>query len=84
MIHLLISNTDEPHDQTLFAFNQSYIDDSARDTLSLSFKDRFGGLLTTLRPAQTRVAPFFANLLPEAELRAERATVSFRAGGRPA
>lgn len=56
-------------DQTLFAFNQSYIDDAARDTLSLSFKDRFGSLLTTLRPTQTRVAPFFANLLPEAELR---------------
>lgn len=56
-------------DQTLFAFDQSYIDDDARATLSLSFKDRFGGLIATLRPTQTRVAPFFANLLPEAELR---------------
>jgi len=66
-------------DQTLFAFNQSYIDDPARDTLSLSFKDAFGGLISTLRPTQTRVAPFFANLLPEAELRdylAERAGVN--------
>lgn len=66
-------------DQTLFAFDQSYIDDQARDTLSLSFKDKFGGLITALRPTQTRIAPFFANLLPEAELRdylAERAKVN--------
>lgn len=56
-------------DRSLFAFDQSYIDDERRDTLGLSFKDQFGGLRADLRPTQTRVAPFFANMLPEAELR---------------
>ena len=41
-------------DRTLFAFDQAYIDDPARPTLSLSFKDAFGGLITDLRPTQTR------------------------------
>ena len=58
-----------PDDRVLFAFDQGYIDDQARDTLSLSFKDSFGGLLTETRPTRTRVAPFFANLLPEGPLR---------------
>ena len=52
-------------DRNLFAFNQAYVDDAARPTLSLSFKDALGGLITELRPTQTRVPPFFANLLPE-------------------
>lgn len=66
-------------DKSLFAFNQSYIDDEGRATLSLSFKDSTGGLVTDLHPTQTRVPPFFANLLPEGKLReylAERARVN--------
>src|SRR5438874_3308874 len=56
-------------DRSLFAFNQSYIDDERRATLSLSFKDALGGLITDIRQTQTRVAPFFANLLPEGQMR---------------
>jgi serine/threonine-protein kinase HipA len=65
-------------DRTLFAFNQSYIDDPNRPTLSLSFKDQFGNLLTAFRPYRMVLPPFFSNLLPEGPLRrylAERAGV---------
>jgi serine/threonine-protein kinase HipA len=58
-----------PGDRTLFAFNQSYIDDAARPTLSLSFKDAVGGLITDIPPTRVRVPPFFANLLPEGTMR---------------
>jgi serine/threonine-protein kinase HipA len=64
--------------RTLFAFNQDYIDDPDRPTLSLSFKDQFGELITNFRPVQQVVPPFFSNLLPEGPLRkylAERAGV---------
>src|SRR5258707_1050223 len=54
-----------PGDQVLFAFNDVYIADQHRPTLSLSFKDIRGGLITDARPTQTRLPPFFANLLPE-------------------
>lgn len=54
-----------PGDQVLFAFNESYIADRNRPTLSLSFKDIRGGLITDVRPTQTRLPPFFANILPE-------------------
>jgi len=65
-------------DRTLFAFNEAYIDDAARPTLSLGFKDGLGQLISDFRPVQTRVMPFFSNLLPEGRLRAylaERAGV---------
>jgi serine/threonine-protein kinase HipA len=58
-----------PGDRTLLAFNRGYIADPVRPTLSLSFKDRLGGLLTDFKPVQTRVPPFFANMLPEGSLR---------------
>lgn len=54
-----------PGDQVLFAFNEAYIGDPNRPTLSLSFKDVRGSLITDVRAAQTRLPPFFANLLPE-------------------
>ena len=56
-------------DLQLFAFEQDYIDDANRPTLSLSFKGRTGGLVTTVRPVTARVPPFFSNLLPEGPLR---------------
>jgi serine/threonine-protein kinase HipA len=59
-----------PGDQSVFAFDKPYIDDPDRPTLSLSFKDRFGQLLTNIKPVHVRVPPFFANLLPEGPLRA--------------
>lgn len=68
-----------PGDQTLFAFDEGYIQDAERPTLSLSFKDALGGLITDGWPTRTRVPPFFANLLPEGALRdylAKRAGVN--------
>lgn len=58
-----------PGDQTLFAFDQKYIDDPNRKVLSLSFKDVLGGIITDVRLTRTRVPPFFSNLLPEGMLR---------------
>jgi len=59
-----------PGDRQIFAFEQDYIDDPHRPTLSLSFKGRTGGLVTAVRPVARRVPPFFSNLLPEGHLRA--------------
>jgi serine/threonine-protein kinase HipA len=56
-------------ERQLFAFEQDYIDDPQRPTLSLSFKSSAGGLVTSARPVSRRVPPFFANLLPEGHLR---------------
>jgi serine/threonine-protein kinase HipA len=65
-------------DRHLFAFEQDYIDDANRPTLSLSFKGQTGGLVTAFRPVGRRLPPFFSNLLPEGHLRtylAEKAGV---------
>ena len=56
-------------DRTLFAFNSAYLNDEDRSTLSLSFKDSFGQLITDFRPTQTRLLPYFSNLLPEGPMR---------------
>ncbi|HEY4255034.1 MAG TPA: type II toxin-antitoxin system HipA family toxin [Chlamydiales bacterium] len=67
-----------PGDKNLFAFDQGYIDNPSRPTLSLSFKDPFGKLITDSKVTQTRLPPFFANLLPEGLLReylAKRANI---------
>jgi serine/threonine-protein kinase HipA len=56
-------------DNHIFAFEQDYIDDPNRPTLSLSYKSRTGGLVTTVRPVSRRLPPFFSNLLPEGHLR---------------
>ncbi|WP_029029218.1 type II toxin-antitoxin system HipA family toxin [Salinarimonas rosea] len=56
-------------DRTIFAFSDSYVAREDRPTLGLSFKDALGGLITELPATQRRVAPFFANLLPEGPLR---------------
>jgi serine/threonine-protein kinase HipA len=66
-------------DRQLFAFEQDYIDDQQRPTLSLSFKGSTGGLVTNFRPVGRRVPVFFSNLLPEGHLRdylAKRANVN--------
>ncbi|MCP4757575.1 MAG: type II toxin-antitoxin system HipA family toxin [Proteobacteria bacterium] len=56
-------------DQTLFAFDDNYVNDPQRATLSLSFKSSQGGLITGVKPSRTRLPPFFANLLPEGPMR---------------
>jgi len=57
-------------DRQIFAFEQDYVDDPQRATLSLSFKSASGGLVTDVRAVPRRVPPFFSNLLPEGHLRA--------------
>jgi serine/threonine-protein kinase HipA len=56
-------------DRNLFAFNEDYIGNASRATLSLGYKDQYGELLTEFRPYQTRLMPFFSNLLPEERMR---------------
>lgn len=67
-------------DRTILAFNQDYVSDKERPTLSLSFKHGLtGDLITEFKPVQRVVPPFFSNLLPEGHLRrylAERAGVN--------
>ena len=65
-------------DRYIFAFEQDYVDDPNRLTLSLSYKGQSGGLVTAVRAIGRRLPPFFANLLPEGHLRnylAEKAGV---------
>ena len=67
------------NDRTLFAFNEAYANDEKRPVLSLGFKDALGGLITQFKPTQTRLTPFFSNLLPEETMRnylAQRAGVN--------
>src|ERR1700730_17718158 len=56
-------------ERQLFSFEQGYIDNQERPTLSLSFKSTTGGVVTSTRPVSRRVPPFFSNLLPEGPLR---------------
>src|SRR5204862_4971674 len=56
-------------DRHLFAFEEDYVDDPNRPTLSLSYKGQTGGLVTAVRPVGRRLPPFFSNLLPEGHLR---------------
>jgi len=56
-------------DRHIFAFEQDYVDDQNRPTLSLSYKGQTGGLVTAVRPVGRRLPPFFSNLLPEGHLR---------------
>lgn len=56
-------------EKTVFAFTEDYINDPNRQTLSLSFKDQQGDLITDHRPYKIKLLPFFSNLLPEGHLR---------------
>lgn len=65
-------------DRSIFTFEDGYARDPQRPTLSLSFKSATGDLLRDHNSTQTRLLPFFSNLLPEGSLRdylAERAGV---------
>lgn len=75
---LIATLTNLQDGRTIFAFNEAYIEDERRPTLSLSYKDTFGALVTKFRPYNMVVPPFFSNLLPEGPLRrylADRAGV---------
>ena len=67
-------------DRHLFSFEQDYLNDSNRDTLSLSFKGQFGGMAIPTHAVVARLPVFFSNLLPEGHLREYLAT---RAGVKP-
>ena len=65
-------------EKTVFAFTEDYINDPNRQTLSLSFKDMHGDLITDHRSYKIKLMPFFSNLLPEGHLRkylAEKADI---------
>ena len=55
-------------DRYLFAFDEAYVEDTNRPTLSLSYKGA-SGLVMTIKPTATRLPAFFSNLLPEGALR---------------
>ncbi len=61
--------TNVGNDRSLFALTQDYIENADRSTLSLGFKDSLGEMITDFKPTQTKLLPFFSNLLPEDEMR---------------
>jgi serine/threonine-protein kinase HipA len=61
--------TNLPYDRNLFVFDDDYIASSDRPTLSLGFADVQGRLIAAPQESQTKVPPFFSNLLPEGPLR---------------
>src|ERR1700682_135193 len=68
-----------PGDTTAFYFSTDYADDAQRATLSLGFMDSYGRLRRPKESSKGEVPPFFANLLPEGDLRryvAHRAGIS--------
>ncbi|SKB26634.1 type II toxin-antitoxin system HipA family toxin [Sphingopyxis flava] len=56
-------------DRSIFSFDAAYAADPARATLSLAYRDTHGALIDQPRAYQTRIEPFFSNLLPEGTLR---------------
>ena len=56
-------------DRSVFSFDDDYAEDENRPTLSLAFKDAHGALIRDFNAQQTRLLPFFSNLLPEGVLR---------------
>lgn len=56
-------------DRSFFAFEESYLNDSNRPVLSQSFFTRSGGLIPESKIVQTKLPPFFSNILPEGHLR---------------
>jgi serine/threonine-protein kinase HipA len=66
-------------DHNVFVFDPAYVADAGRPTLSLGFLNAKAELSAPARPQQVKLLPFFANLLPEGQLRtylAERAQVN--------
>jgi serine/threonine-protein kinase HipA len=56
-------------DYNAFTFDERYVSDPNRPTLSLGFLDADGNLSLPERIPRVRLLPFFANLLPEGHLR---------------
>ena len=60
-----------PNDKVLLAWTRSYLENGARATLSLSFKDHMRDLITDFRPTGPGLLPYFSNMLPEGRLRVQ-------------
>jgi serine/threonine-protein kinase HipA len=58
-----------PNDRNLFTFDEDYAEMADRPVLSQSFYDAERNLITDPEQVQTKVPPFFSNLLPEGHLR---------------
>ncbi len=56
-------------DASIFTFDDAYLSDAGRPTLSLSYKDSNGEIFSDTRSYRTAIEPFFSNLLPEGTLR---------------
>lgn len=56
-------------DRSIFTFDEAYLADEDRPTLSLAYRDPYGGIVNAPRAFQTKIEPFFSNLLPEGTLR---------------
>lgn len=56
-------------DRSIFTFDEAYLADEDRSTLSLAYRDSYGGIVNAPRAYQTKIEPFFSNLLPEGTLR---------------
>lgn len=68
-----------PNEQSIFTFEDAYVNDSKRATLSLSFENKEGDFEPAVKPSRIQIPPFFSNLLPEGPLRdylADRAGVN--------
>ncbi len=67
------------NEQSIFTFEDAYVNDSRRATLSLSFENKQGDFEPAVEPSRVQIPPFFSNLLPEGPLRdylADRAGVN--------
>ncbi|UBS31791.1 type II toxin-antitoxin system HipA family toxin [Altererythrobacter sp. N1] len=56
-------------DASIFTFDEVYLADQERPTLSLAYKDANGEIIAETRSYRTKIEPFFSNLLPEGTLR---------------
>jgi serine/threonine-protein kinase HipA len=68
-----------PGNTTAFHFSTDYAEDTQRPMLSLGFMDAYGRIRRPKESSKGEVPPFFANLLPEGDLRryvAHRADIS--------
>jgi serine/threonine-protein kinase HipA len=58
-----------PNGSSFFAFDEAYINNPNRPTLSQSFFTSSGALITKTKPVFGKLPNFFSNLLPEGRMR---------------
>lgn len=58
-----------PNEKVLLAWSRDYLRNETCDTLSLSFKDQMGELISDFTPVGPGLLPYFSNMLPEGRLR---------------